>query len=461
MFKKSFSLLAAVALCAAAVADVPHYTVVILHPEGASGSTGLGIAVGQQVGASPFDAIAHAVLWSGTAASMVDLDPGVGFSSAATATDGEFQGGYLLVKDDDVARFRAALWHGTAASYVSLHPNGASDSGVSDMEGGIQVGNVSYPRGSFGGYWTGTADSFTPLLPAGFQASQVGGMHGHIVVGDAESDFQHAYAWDLDANTAVDFSPAGYINSTLSDTDGIQHVGLAGNLDGNGGFTYHAGVWDAATHAFTDLHPSGWQNSYGFGVSHGIQVGDVEGPSTLHAAAWNGTAASFVDLQTYLPPEALFSQAIRIDDHGNIIGSMGTLQGIRAVMWVPDQAPVDTYDFHGFFAPLTEGMSFKAGRTLPVKFSLTDTNGAPVTNVHPAITLEKVGGGTIDVSVFGKGSNDGANFRLDPETGQFMFNLSTKDLQPGQYTLTVTVPENGQTHSLTFTIEAAKGGKGK
>jgi hypothetical protein len=60
----------------------------------------------------------HALLWNGTAASVVDLHP-AGFSdSNATAVSGAGQVGYGYSEGSN----HAFLWSGTAASALDLHP---------------------------------------------------------------------------------------------------------------------------------------------------------------------------------------------------------------------------------------------------------------------------------------------------------------------------------------------------
>ena len=70
---------------------------------------------------SPFSGARHALLWHGTAASVIDLQPAVGF----THTDAVAVAGNLQVGSGDGAATagnqHALLWSGTAASVVDLH----------------------------------------------------------------------------------------------------------------------------------------------------------------------------------------------------------------------------------------------------------------------------------------------------------------------------------------------------
>jgi hypothetical protein len=81
---------------------------------------------GQQVGSGieSKHGYYHALLWSGTAASMVDLHPVSGFEDSwAADTDGTHQVGYATSLGPN-AGYHASLWSGTAASLVDLHPAG-------------------------------------------------------------------------------------------------------------------------------------------------------------------------------------------------------------------------------------------------------------------------------------------------------------------------------------------------
>ena len=108
----------------------------------------------------------NALVWSGTAASAVDLNPTLlaNFTdSEALAADGSQQVGYGY----DATGFgdRALLWLGTSDSAVDLNPAGLSTSMALDTNGLQQVGKA----GTDAFLWSGTAESginLALLLPA-------------------------------------------------------------------------------------------------------------------------------------------------------------------------------------------------------------------------------------------------------------------------------------------------------
>lgn len=109
------------------------------------------------------------------------------------------------------------------------------------------------------------------------------------------------------------------------------------------------------------------------------------------------------------------------------------------------------YTFSGFFPPLeNDGSSgFHAGRTLPVKFQLTAPDGSLVTNATATIQLY-AGGQAIPTS--SKRENNGTQFRFDPGSGQYIYNLDTNGLASGTYMLQVSISD-GSTHCVAFALE--------
>ncbi len=118
----------------------------------------LALSVGQ-----PF----HAVLWSGSTGSYVDLEPAAANGSEALSLDGQQECGYATV--NGVAR--ASLWSGSSASWVNLDPTGSTQSWAAAVKDGVEVGNARFNGVIHAGYWTGSASSWVDLsgfVPSGF-----------------------------------------------------------------------------------------------------------------------------------------------------------------------------------------------------------------------------------------------------------------------------------------------------
>jgi hypothetical protein len=97
----------------------------------------------------------------------------------------------------------ALLWSGSADSFIDLHPSGFYDSYAFGTNGTQQVGTGS---GSATGdsdhalFWSGIADSFVDLhqfLPPGFYGSGAYGIdsYGNIVGWAQDSSGEHAILW--------------------------------------------------------------------------------------------------------------------------------------------------------------------------------------------------------------------------------------------------------------------------
>jgi uncharacterized membrane protein len=153
----------------------------------------------------------HALLWSGTAGSAVDLNPAGVDNSYAYATGGTRQVGY---GSGTATGFNAhaLLWSGTAASTIDLNPTGFGYSyalGTNDAQqvgfgSGFATGNNNHAL-----LWSGTAGSLVDLgalLPAGtFLTSIATTVSGNTIYGyatDTAGNY-HAIAWTVPEPTSA------------------------------------------------------------------------------------------------------------------------------------------------------------------------------------------------------------------------------------------------------------------
>jgi hypothetical protein len=99
------------------------------------------------------------------------------------------------------------------------------------------------------------------------------------------------------------------------------------------------------------------------------------------------------------------------------------------VALLPDQLGF-IYDFGGILSPIKEDGSsvFKLGRTIPVKFQLWDDQSNFVTDAVANIFVKKISNGTSGevAAVSTAAATTGNLFRYDPDSEQYIFNLSTK-----------------------------------
>ena len=105
------------------------------------------------------------------------------------------------------------------------------------------------------------------------------------------------------------------------------------------------------------------------------------------------------------------------------------------------------YQFSGFLPPIKVDGSgiYKQGRTLPVKFQLTDINNNFVSTAIANLLLSKVsegipGGEEIPLST--SNADTGNQFRYAKEDNQYIYNLSTNTLTPGSWQLKIKLDDN-------------------
>ena len=192
-------------------------SVVDFHPSRYNGSETVAAFGGEQVGwgipsggaysVGPF----HALVWSGSAASVVDLNPDGFYNSWAVGTSGGEQVGYgglgRHLEYEGSGPFHALVWRGSAASVVDLHPSGFFSSRALGTNGDEQVGWGD----QHALLWRGTAPSVVDLhtfLPPGFVISLASDIDttGDIVGtawGPASGNRYHAFLWKRNASKPV------------------------------------------------------------------------------------------------------------------------------------------------------------------------------------------------------------------------------------------------------------------
>jgi hypothetical protein len=103
------------------------------------------------------------------------------------------------------------------------------------------------------------------------------------------------------------------------------------------------------------------------------------------------------------------------------------------------------YNFSGFLPPLDHNLSFGAGRTVPVKFQLTDFNGNFISDLNAVTALQVV---------YPDGSTHAIpGLRYDSNDNQFIANWGTEGLSAGSYTISLSLLD-GTTHTVTVQITA-------
>jgi len=169
--------------------------VVDLNPDGYEGSGAFATTGDRQGGYGILNGghgVPRALLWSSTADSFVDVTPGWSDGGFILAMSGEQQVGILRVKPpEESLQQHAALWSGTAASAIDLHPVGFTTSSAEDTNERQQVGyGVGIASGgkSHALLWNGdnVVLDLHRFLPADAVGSYAGGIDDDgTVVGSA------------------------------------------------------------------------------------------------------------------------------------------------------------------------------------------------------------------------------------------------------------------------------------
>ena len=220
-------------------------SVVDLNPPGIDISYAHDVAGSKQIGNgfNTSDFLSHALLWSGTAASRVDLNPagytesfGNGISGSAALGYAQVGYGYGSSTSDNN---HAILWTGTAASKVDLNPSGFTETYANDVYGNAiastQVGSGAGSATSGATHalkWSGTTASKVDLNPSGFDLSEALGVSAAGQVGDgfgaSTSGAYHALYWNGTSASAIDLH-AVLLPSTGYDFVSSQAFAIADN----------------------------------------------------------------------------------------------------------------------------------------------------------------------------------------------------------------------------------------
>jgi hypothetical protein len=220
--------------------------------------TATAVGDGQQVG---FTSFGYAALWTGTPESIVYLNPAGWNTSAANGVGGGQQVGVANQQrvcaekkggcgSGTYTVFQPFLWTGTAASAVNLNPAGSGESMAYAVAGGQQVGYAfSFQHAML---WTGSAASAVDLHPAAYTSSQARATNGVQQAGfgwvntPAQIARKHALVWSGSAASVVDlnqFMPLGFNEAAAAGIDATGEV--IGVLTNKGAGSY-AGTFTVA-----------------------------------------------------------------------------------------------------------------------------------------------------------------------------------------------------------------------
>lgn len=272
------------------------------------------------------------------------------FSSTVTGVIAGRQVGFGYVKKPLFQeQAHALMWLGSARSVIDLNPKRYAGSKAFGIEAGRIVGTGfirDYSADTRGGLvphaimWLGSPTAFVDLNPRGYTSSEAFTVAKGFVGGYAvENGVRHAYLWQNGAGR--DMHPGAYYDSSsIVGVDGATAVGTA-----NTEYGAHAYLWNnVAANIGVDLHTGGFAQTAALAAGAGKQVGFGEFPATatnagtFHALVWKGSAGSCIDLHAFLPATFVSSKAIAITAGGTIFGIAEDKSGrMHTVLWIPQR----------------------------------------------------------------------------------------------------------------------------
>jgi len=378
--RKSLVILTAGALLGMAVAAQasPAYQGISLYPLAAptGGTVGTiqGINDGQTFGSVQIGSNTLAAIWSGNGSLAVLQPSNLGYYSGSMVMSGApgIQGGWAVNSDN--SQNHAMLWTGAANTAIDLNPTNLYayyNSQINAVSTGQQVGSgASISHGTHAVIWAGTTDSAIDVNPAGAAGSVLLGTDGINQVGYTTANVFYtgsnppgllqAGLWSGTADSYVNLTPpaASWSFRTLGAVGSSQAVAVFGRQQvgnavvtvqdwhnpANITFVNHALLWTGTGSSAVDLNPADHNASWALATNGSLQVGytvDYLADTDLtQAAVWQGTAASELNLQQFLPAGFQSSQAYSIDAAGDIFGvGLDNFGVYHALEWTPLPEP--------------------------------------------------------------------------------------------------------------------------
>lgn len=305
-------------------------------------------------------ASAKATLWLGLAQFNLHpalLDDGINAIQGRSAILGS--GGNLQVGwgagPATANRLVPLVWRGSPESASALTIPFTNNGGQATATDGAQI--VGYATSlnrdgtTFGPthalLWDGASGTAVDLGDGG-NGAQALGVGGGQQVGSVVKSVQNAALWRGAAKSLVVLHPKNAVVSVALSTNGVNQVGYAGYdvrvrveaVNGNKDkrFTY-ATVWAGNASSALNIHPFGFTHSYAVAIKgswiggYGANDANIGTPAYFHALIWDSNYQA-TDLHAFLPAQYVGSQALAVDESGNVSGVATTADGQRhAIVW--------------------------------------------------------------------------------------------------------------------------------
>lgn len=473
--------------------------------------TALAVGDGQQAGSVNN----HAALWLGSAASRVDLNPSAWTQSVAAGVGGGQQVGSATRSVTCTTKkgqcpggvrteLHPFLWSGSAASAVDLTPlvlgfgagRALDTDGLQQVGQGFQVLGVNAFGGPFAVLWSGTAESAVNLNPSDASTSQANGVADGQQVGYGYVPHR-ALLWSGSAESKVELHPDGYTSSEANATNGTQQAGSGFLVNPADGAPHsHALVWSGSAASVIDLNqflPPGYTDAAATGIdAEGNVVGWASrGPSDIaanvHAAMWKPVAAGAVFIRSLALSRSsiVAGEAVRATltlnqpaPQGGVVVTLShavltpaaSTSGNSLFVQVPSAVTVAEGESGTSFDVQTTATGlegFGAGLVVELRATLNDFTTSATLNVAPPLSVASlsvspasvVGGGTATgtLRLNGVAPAGGALVTLASDNPAVSVPSSVV-VQEGQGSATFVVNSRAVTTSVTVTLAAQYNG---
>jgi hypothetical protein len=178
--------------------------------------------------------------------------------------------------------------------------------------------------------------------------------------------------------------------------------------------------------------PSPVDQAAGFGYTINWGDGTAQNPDLQLIPASANNGRSVTASHSYAFPGAYPVQVTASDDGGAASAPVGQVVNVY-------------YNFSGFAAPVGRGLPFGIGRTIPLKFQLSDYAGNLVNNLAASLVLSGIAVNSDGSAVAGAvpfvltpAGNTG--LRWDTAASQYVFNWKTTGLTAGYYDILLALP---------------------
>lgn len=499
----------------ATAAGQPLVSHAMLWNGSAAGAIDLGpgtasaVGDGQQAGS----ANGHAALWRGTAASRIDLNPALWDQSVAAGVAGGQQVGSATrsvpcttkkgsCSNGQRTEFRPFLWSGSAASAVDLTPfvlgfgagRALGTDGVQQVGIGFELISINAFRGPFAVLWSGTAESAVNLNPFDAATSQANAVAGGQQVGYGYTP-KRALLWKGSAESVVDLHPNGYTASEANATNGFKQAGYGYIFDPVTLVSHsHALVWSGDAASAIDLNqylPDGFTDAAATGIDADGRVVGWAGrgssdPANVHAMMWVPVAsgAAFASTLSLDRPSIVVGEVVNVTvelsrpapQGGAVVNLSRTILSQTAgnaappltvemppTVTVPEGESAARFDvvtgvttLDGFTRPYLINIEAAYGGTTP---NATLSVGPPLFPSTLSITPGSVAGGanaTATIALNGVAPAGGALVALTSDSPAAVVPSSVL-VPAGQTGVTFGVRTNAVTASTTATLAATYG----